>query len=119
MSPIRERLEAIIEEAIAMLDRMDGDHDLEDNGDHEPSLAGPGYYRNGVMELDLEADHGDHEPNLGWSEHQSENGKPPLGEEFHPDCGRLIFDGKGSHQGNDLLQRHRLPTVRLMVGVGI
>lgn len=38
MMSYRERLEAIIETAIELLDRMDGDPDLEASGDDEPSL---------------------------------------------------------------------------------
>lgn len=37
MTP-RERLESIIETAIDLLDRLDGDSDLEDDGTSEPSL---------------------------------------------------------------------------------
>lgn len=39
MSPMRERLEAIIEQAIDLLDQIDGDSDLEDDGSLEPALA--------------------------------------------------------------------------------
>ena len=39
---LRERLEAAIESAIALLDRLDAPHeDLEDGGDWEPWLAAP------------------------------------------------------------------------------
>ena len=41
LSP-RRRLELAIEAAIALLDRMDGDADLEDGADDEPSLCGIG-----------------------------------------------------------------------------
>ncbi len=34
--------EALIEQAISILDTLDGDADLEDGGDGEPSLASPG-----------------------------------------------------------------------------
>jgi hypothetical protein len=33
--------EALIEQAITILDTLDGDADLEDGGDGEPSLASP------------------------------------------------------------------------------
>lgn len=36
---LRERLEAMIEDAIALLDQLDGDSDEEDDGTLEPSLA--------------------------------------------------------------------------------
>ncbi|GAB5429704.1 MAG: hypothetical protein Devi2KO_31630 [Devosia indica] len=38
MSSYRERLEAFIEEAIALLDQIDGDADFEDDGTLEPSI---------------------------------------------------------------------------------
>lgn len=36
---LRERLEALIEEAIGMLDALDGDYDREDDGTAEPWLG--------------------------------------------------------------------------------
>ncbi len=46
MSPAEYRrwrfyAEALIEQAISILDTLDGDADLEDGGDGEPSLASP------------------------------------------------------------------------------
>ena len=42
LARLRERLEAAIESAIALLDRLDAPHeDLEDVGDWEPWLAAP------------------------------------------------------------------------------
>jgi len=38
-SQLRQRAEAMIEELISMLDEIDGDPDLEANGDLEPSLG--------------------------------------------------------------------------------
>lgn len=62
----RARLETKIEELIALLDLLDGDPDLEDGGDDEPSIGGAAIYgRNGV-EHDLEQDE-DSEHSLGWS----------------------------------------------------
>lgn len=52
----RHRLEAKIEEMIALLDLLDGDPDLEENGDLEPSLGGAGRLLNGRIEYDLEDD---------------------------------------------------------------
>lgn len=51
----RERLEALIETALAVLDELDGDCDLEHNGDLEPSL---GWTRGGGIgnRFDLEDD---------------------------------------------------------------
>ena len=40
-STVRADLLAIIDRAFALLDRIDGDPDLEDGGDCEPSLACP------------------------------------------------------------------------------
>lgn len=61
LSP-RLRLELAIEDAIALLDRMDGDPDLEDSADAEPSLCGVGMFASagaaavmqGRLEYDLE-----------------------------------------------------------------
>lgn len=52
----RRRLEAKIEELIALLDLLDGDPDLEDNGDLEPSLGVSAHLINGRAEDDLEYD---------------------------------------------------------------
>jgi hypothetical protein len=46
MSPAHQRnwrfyAEALIQQAIDVLDEIDGDSDLEDGGDAEPSLASP------------------------------------------------------------------------------
>ena len=40
-STLRAELHAIIDRAFALVDRLDGDPDLEDGGDAEPSLACP------------------------------------------------------------------------------
>jgi len=52
---LRERIEALINDAIDLLDRIDGDCDLEANGDLEPSL---GWTRGGAAgnRFDLEMD---------------------------------------------------------------
>ncbi|MFN3506235.1 MAG: hypothetical protein ACK4ZU_02080 [Allorhizobium sp.] len=54
---VRKRLEAKIEELIEMLDLLDGDPDLEDNGDMEPSIGSTPY----LGEYDLEWDCSDTE----------------------------------------------------------
>lgn len=46
---------------LGILDRLDGDFDLEDNGDHEPSLGAADRYINGRFESDLEFDDMDSE----------------------------------------------------------
>ncbi len=50
----RAYAEALIEQAIALLDELDGDPDLEEGGDLEPDLAGSG--------SDLEEDPAEREP---------------------------------------------------------
>lgn len=70
----RAKVEEYIEELIALLDVLDGDPDLEDNNDAEPSIGNQGRYINGKLEYDLEDDASDDEPNLGWSEYQSITG---------------------------------------------
>ena len=52
----RMRIEAKINELIDMLDVIDGDCDLEDNGDDEPSLDVQARYSIRGLEYDLEAD---------------------------------------------------------------
>lgn len=100
-------------------DPAEDDDADEDNGDDEPSLAGPGFYRDGNVQHDLEADYADNEPFLGWSEAQSENGCVVSGSEFGPgECARLDFDGNGCHDANALLQQKALSTVRVSPGLG-
>ena len=61
---LRRSIAAEIDRLIALLDTIDGDCDLEDNGDLEPSLGGSTMQG----EVDLEHDpFSDAEPDLGWS----------------------------------------------------
>lgn len=60
--PLRVKLEAKIEELIALLDVIDGDCDLEDNGDAEPSISSPVIMINGKPECDLEWEDWHYEP---------------------------------------------------------
>ncbi|MGO6875572.1 hypothetical protein ACCS85_27590 [Rhizobium ruizarguesonis] len=69
----RETIESYVEQLIALLDLFDGDPDLEDNGDSEPSIGStPQCIGNACLE-DLELDDcddeegGDEEPTMGWS----------------------------------------------------
>jgi len=39
--PCRPNVEPDLKRALVLLDQLDGDPDLEDGGDAEPSLAGP------------------------------------------------------------------------------
>ena len=66
----RERLEALIEVAIAALDEIDGDCDLEDDGTAEPYIAG--------SNTDDEMDDADSEPSLGWLDREDQS-KPHQG----------------------------------------
>lgn len=50
----RARLEAQIEDLIALLDLVDGDCDLEEGGDLEPSIGSPGRWIGNRVEDDLE-----------------------------------------------------------------
>jgi hypothetical protein len=70
MNPLRERLETLIENAIAMLDQIDGDCDREDDGTAEAYLAGSG--------SDREMDEADSEPWLSWSD-LTDQSKPQQG----------------------------------------
>lgn len=66
----RKNIEACIEQLIALPDQMDGDPDLEDGGDFEPSIGStPMCFGNQLLE-DLELDGcddeegGDDEPSM-------------------------------------------------------
>jgi hypothetical protein len=52
----RSELEARIEEMISLLDMLDGDCDLEDGADAEPSFSSRPFIVNGRAEYDLEDD---------------------------------------------------------------
>ncbi|MCZ7463526.1 hypothetical protein [Rhizobium rhizogenes] len=103
----RARLEAKIEELIRLLDLVDGDENLEETGDLEPSF-GAAQYKRGRLEYDLEEDIADAEPFLGWSEHESlHNCNPnPNHDEFGPVSAGPKFDGDGHHIGRKLLREH-------------
>lgn len=57
----RARLEARIEDLIALLDLVDGDTDLEEGGDLEPSIGGPAMWIGSRLEDDLEFERDDYE----------------------------------------------------------
>jgi hypothetical protein len=63
----REAVESYIEQLIALLDTLDGDADLEENGDLEPSIGSQGRFGSDRIEYDLEGDTSDDELSLGWS----------------------------------------------------
>jgi len=137
---------------IEVLDQMDGDPDLEPNGDeldvswpegfrpfdtglgedaedddaHEDDDPGGGDINDEPHDA---ADCGDDEPNLGWTEKCSQGRdewakNPEWTENVDPDgdvsysAFHLEFDGNGHHDGNALLRKHCLPTVRVSPGVG-
>lgn len=58
----RQFLETWIEQAIALLDQMDGDCDLEEGGDMEPSIPSPPRLVMGRVLDDIEFDTADCEP---------------------------------------------------------
>ncbi len=110
----RAEVEARIEELISLLDLLDGDCDLEENGDAEPSLGQSGYYLNGKLEYDLEGDKSDDEFTLGWANPKIGKYERPEGwssidnegtvhELLSPDQ-RTQFNGDGHHIGRKLLR---------------
>lgn len=114
---LRRLLEAEIDRLIDMLDRMDGDENLEDGGDLEPSF-GLSHYLNGKVELELEGDNADLEHSLGWISHEDGHimaGYDP-GEDLR--TGPLGFNGDGAQHANAMLRRRKLPTVRLPAAYG-
>jgi hypothetical protein len=113
---VRSRAEAMIETLIALLDQIDGDPDLEDNADDEPSIGGYPWRDDGV---DLELDDADKEPSLSWAENIAQH-PDILAEGFDPDLlpARTQFDGKGMRAANGMLRSRGLPTVRIPIGYG-
>jgi hypothetical protein len=111
---LRERLEAAIERAITALDQLDGDPDLEENGDLEPSFGGN--YWADKIEIELEGDASDDEPWLGWTEEAQYPGG--RSNEGCDDLDGARFSGQGAREANAILAGRRLPTVRLPIGYG-
>ena len=105
----RSELEARIEELIALLDLLDGDCDLEENGDMEPSLGGPSLYGRNGFECDLEGDMSDDELPLGLGNPQL--GKYELPEGWSPvdgeNCSSMTdigWTGDGQYRARKLLR---------------
>jgi hypothetical protein len=116
----RAELEARIEEMIGLLDIIDGDENLEENGDDEQSLSSPGQYGNKKMEYDLEGDTSDDEHSLGWSNPMglrvqipAEASEMMAGVDGYEDGSTLSFDGDGHHIGRKLLRDHVKDRVKL------
>ncbi|NTG12672.1 hypothetical protein G6L05_02780 [Agrobacterium rhizogenes] len=111
----RAELEARIEEMIGLLDILDGDPDLEDNGDDEPSIGQSACSANGKLEYDLEGDTSDDEHTLGWRNPNIGQYEPPEGwtsldaedgASVMPFYNDTRFDGDGHHIGRKLLRDH-------------
>ncbi len=132
----RVEVEARIEEMIALLDLLDGDCDLEENGDTEPSLGAGGLLGPHGREYDLEGDNSDDEYTLGWA-------NPQLGKYERPEGWSPIdgenggssmpfyeggsFNGDGHRIGRKLLREHvkdkrklakALDATRVSIGYG-
>lgn len=81
----REAIETAIEELIDLLDRIEPDPDLEENGDLEPSIS-----CHDDRELDLADDEEDDPPEesdpdehvMGWTDEESQRGKLGAGEDW-------------------------------------
>ncbi|MGR9169614.1 hypothetical protein [Rhizobium sp. KDH_Rht_773_N] len=112
----RSAVEALIEELIALLDAIDGDPDLEDNADYEPSLGSTAKCIGSECVEDLEFDDcddedgGDEEPTMGWSNPEGLRSHVPdeaaMIHDFDFDFeeGALGFDGSGSRMARALLR---------------
>ena len=74
----RAELEARIEETITLLDAIDGDGNLEEGGDSEPSIGSLGKFINGRLEHDLDWDMADQAPLLGWANSGSRGRLEPV-----------------------------------------
>ncbi|MCC6310727.1 MAG: hypothetical protein IT345_07390 [Trueperaceae bacterium] len=89
----RKALEDAIEDAIAALDLLEPDPDLEDNRDAEPWLGGSGM----SGEDDLEHDDSEQEPSLGWT--------TTINQTAHSFHGRSngweVVDGEEEHDGRE------------------
>lgn len=79
----RAELEARIQEMIELLDVIDGDPDLEDGADDEPSLGGTARMCGTEIVDDIEQDFADMEPWLGRSERIDQT--LPEGQVWDPD----------------------------------
>ncbi|WP_206120828.1 hypothetical protein [Rhizobium laguerreae] len=111
----RAALETYIEELISLLDYLDDDADLEDNGDLEPSLGSSPQVIGNEIAHDLELDDcddeegGDDEPSMGWPNTGGLRihipGEAEQITDFDYDDGPLSFDGSGKQLARILLRR--------------
>lgn len=95
----RESVEACIEQLIALLDLLDGDPDLEDGGDAEPSIGTVGQYIGGEFVYDLEDDPAE----LGIADNDALH---LTLQEDDWGSSTLRFTGDGHHMGRKLLRDH-------------
>jgi hypothetical protein len=103
----RTELEKRIEELIGLLDLLDGDENLEDGGDTEPSIGCHARLMGGKLEYDLEADASDYEPTLGWKNPTCGEASPPPGWEAadgDEDGLTGTFNGDGHHIARKMLR---------------
>jgi hypothetical protein len=116
---LRASLEAKIEEMIALLDAIDGDENLEDGNDAEPSLDSAPQLVGKRLEYDLELDSADdeftgdeHEPTLGWRNPRCGELDYAAGweasdlsdERMHAGEPSLAYNGCGYSEGRQLLR---------------
>lgn len=83
----RAEIETEIERLVELLDVADGDPDLEDDGDHEPSLGGAEI----SGKVDLELDDCDNEPSLGWCRMYETSNQAMIATE-------IVFDADLEHE---------------------
>lgn len=109
----RALVETAIEQLISILDELDGDCDLEDNNDLEPSLLGPCRMgKDGKVYSDLESEstYTDFldEPSLGWTLDVNQDSPHYSGRTFFDDaeCDLATVrseDGTGRYMAHSLL----------------
>jgi hypothetical protein len=117
-SRIKQHL-AVVSGLLALLDTFDGDPDLEDGADDEPSLGGLSIYNpdaRGGFELDLEHDKADDEPALAWCPAHEWQSQAMIATEhtFDPDR-EQEHDGREPEplelsEGYDAAEGHEVPT---------
>lgn len=106
----RAKLEAHIEQMIALLDELDGDPDFEEGGDDEPSIGAFGRISKHGLQYDLEDDQSDSEPDLGWSNPRfpGEDFKMPEGWggcDAQDTCSSVGFRGDGQRIARKMLRK--------------
>jgi hypothetical protein len=82
-----QRMEAIVEGLLRLLDEVEGDVDTEDNGDAEPEESGYGDEDGMSVEQDGE-------PSLGWTDYEARYGR-------YADQWGYATDGEEEHDGRE------------------